>query len=315
MKAKAKRFREVTPCANSSHQWRSHTLAAHERTTNMHHASSRASRLVPAILGLTLLLTTPGASRADDESEHQPIILRADADVGAGILFVHGVDFGATRPPVVTLGGVRLAVQSYSPTDVVATLDPGLAAGSYPLHVGTYSHRHHDGQPERWASLDVTLGAQGPKGDQGVPGSQGLPGPTGPQGVTGPTGEPGLQGQKGDTGDTGPQGPTGQKGDKGDPGSGGGTLLVTTVVSGPVGLCGTWDPTSCSAAGGAVATCPAGTVVVGGGYQSGRGQSLAVFIGQNGPSSQNGWAVSASNTDPIFGWEFYAVAQCLSVGP
>lgn len=72
----------------------------------------------------------------------------------------------------------------------------------------------YEGTEAEW--LASLVGAQGPKGDDGLQGPQGLQGPKGDQGEKGDTG---ATGPKGDTGDTGPQGPkgdTGAKGDKGD---------------------------------------------------------------------------------------------------
>lgn len=98
--------------------------------------------------------------------------------------------------------------------------------------------------PEGQQGLQGPAGAQGPIGPQGIQGIQGGTGPTGPQGIQGIQGETGLTGPqgissyqvwlnngnsgtgadflaaiKGEKGDTGATGSTGAKGDKGDTGA------------------------------------------------------------------------------------------------
>ena len=65
---------------------------------------------------------------------------------------------------------------------------------------------------EKIATIELTPGPKGDKGDTGEAGPKGDTGERGPQGEIGP------QGPKGDIGETGPQGPAGEKGDKGDTG-------------------------------------------------------------------------------------------------
>jgi hypothetical protein len=61
-------------------------------------------------------------------------------------------------------------------------------------------------------------GAQGPKGDTGLPGEQGAAGPQGDKGEPGPVGPVGPDGPKGARGDQGPKGARGPAGEKGAPG-------------------------------------------------------------------------------------------------
>lgn len=56
---------------------------------------------------------------------------------------------------------------------------------------------------------EVSVGPQGPKGEQGEQGPKGEKGDPGEQGPQGETGPQGPQGPKGDTGEQGPQGPAG----------------------------------------------------------------------------------------------------------
>src|SRR5690349_20880140 len=106
-----------------------------------------------------------------------PLILHADAD-GAN-LFIHGSGFG-TRSGTVTLGGQRLGVASWSPTDIVAVMPKAPASASYLLTV----------TPSRGAcvkaAFDVAIGLG--SGTQGPPGPAGPAGPAGPSGPAGATG-------------------------------------------------------------------------------------------------------------------------------
>lgn len=84
------------------------------------------------------------------------------ADVAGGQLFVHGSGFGVFKTPLVTLGGIQLAVVSYSPTDVVATV-PGADPGTYSLHVKSFTTANKGSDD----TLAVTVGAVGPQGPPG----------------------------------------------------------------------------------------------------------------------------------------------------
>ncbi len=99
-------------------------------------------------------------------------ITRAEVDVAGGTLFVHGQGFGA-QPATVLIDRSVLDVQSYSPTDLVAALPQGIQSGTYRLVVvrapGNAS-----------ASMDVTIGAEGPQGPAGPAGPAGRRGRRGP---------------------------------------------------------------------------------------------------------------------------------------
>src|SRR5262245_16845932 len=71
----------------------------------------------------------PGRHEGSDHGEG-PVILTADAD-GAN-LFIHGTGFG-TRNGTVTLGGQRLAIASWSPSDIVAVMPARSASATYLL--------------------------------------------------------------------------------------------------------------------------------------------------------------------------------------
>jgi hypothetical protein len=94
-------------------------------------------------------------------------------------------------------------------------------------------------------------GARGPAGPAGAQGATGPAGPAGAQGATGPAGPAGAQGA---TGPAGPAGAAGAAGAQGPPGP----VSLTYVASADTPLpAGTQQF--------AVATCPAGMVVTGGG--------------------------------------------------
>jgi len=95
---------------------------------------------------------------------------------------------------------------------------------------------------------NLTIGAVGPTGADGVAGKDGATGPiglTGADGVQGPIGPVGLTGAKGDTGatglkgDIGPQGVAGPKGDTG--------AIGATGLTGPTGAQGLAAPDSSNA--------------------------------------------------------------------
>jgi hypothetical protein len=91
----------------------------------------------------------------------------------------------------------------------------------------------------------------------GPPGPRGPTGAMGPAGPQGPTGAMGTAGPVGATGATGPAGPAGPPGPKGDPGGAGGSpfagFQVVTVNETGTGVLR------------AIATCPNGKVLIGGG--------------------------------------------------
>jgi Collagen triple helix repeat (20 copies) len=114
-------------------------------------------------------------------------------------------------------------------------------------------------------------------------------------GPQGPRGEPGAQGPKGAAG------PLGPKGDKGDPGPAGisGYQVTTATIVTPV------DP---GQIGAAAATCPTGTLPIGGGVNS--GQPLAIHVSA---PVDNYWLVNAfnlGNTKTQF--KVYAVCAAVS---
>ena len=177
------------------------------------------------------------AAKGDSDG---PRILQADADTSN--LFIHGTGFG-TKNGTVTLGGQRLGVASWSPTDIVAVVPQSLLPASYLLTV-TPAH----GRCVR-AAFDVAVGAGG-QGSVGPPGPVGPAGPAGPRGATGPAG---AAGPAGPIGPAGPQGPSGLTGPPGATGPAG--------ANGPPGPAGAIGPPGPAGPQGPIGfTGPAGSV-------------------------------------------------------
>ena len=157
------------------------------------------------------------------------------------------------------------------------------------------------------------MGVTGPVGTTGATGVVGEPGPTGP---TGATGLQGIQGLSGDVGPTGPSG-VGFTGATGVVGPIGATGLPG--LNGPAGATGlngisgheivavsdtsTTDPKILTV------TCPAGKVVVGGGYTS---STQSIQIQQNNPSSNNTWTVDLNKTTTGGEWTAAVYAICVA---
>src|SRR3712207_4855983 len=136
-------------------------------------------------LMLAALVFCPAPSAAQTP---QPVITRVEV-VYNGLypqtLNIFGSNFNAIQSgrasaPSVTLDGTPLAVVSRTDTTIVANTTPFrlFGPGTYLLKLESI-----DG---KFATMDVTLGAQGPIGPQGTQGVQGPAGPAGPQGQTGP---------------------------------------------------------------------------------------------------------------------------------
>ena len=155
----------------------------------MRTTTRRSPRLLLTLGPLVLLLGTALPAAADF------VINRVQIDEPAGEIEIYGLNFPAAAP-LVTLEGAPLNVISNNTTQVIATLPPGTAAGTYLLRVIEQAGAGPLGGRSS-ASFNATIGAEGPVGPVGPAG------PAGPQGVPGPQGPPGI---------TGPQGPIGPAG-------------------------------------------------------------------------------------------------------
>lgn len=137
----------------------------------------------------------------------------------------------------------------------------------------------------------------------------GPPGPTGPQGPVGPTGPAGPAGPTGLTGPIGPMGPTGATGLQGPQGAPG--------VSGFERVSGESTPIDDTPGKIAHATCPAGKVVIGGGYAiSNTTDTIVPRI--NGPHQDDPtttWTVIAHRMTGASEWSLRAFALCAWSSP
>lgn len=172
------------------------------------------------VLGLVLVISTGVPVSA--QKKEQLVVHSATVDFSNYELTIRGSAFGTTAPHVF-VETTMLTVVFSTDTQIVATLPPAIADGTYLLTVvrGTQAvdrdvfhlsvHAPVPGPPG-------PAGPQGPQGEVGPQGPQGETGATGPQGPTGPAGPQGPQGETGPQGPAGPQGPQGETGPQGAPG-------------------------------------------------------------------------------------------------
>jgi hypothetical protein len=177
---------------------------------------------------------------------------------------------------------------------------PGLSA--YELAVGL---GYSSGLKDWLQSLVGPKGDEGPVGPSGAPGIQGPPGPKGedglpgPQGPAGEPGVPGVQGPKGDAGAAGEPGPAGEPGAPGLNGVSGWEIVYSDAAYGSA------DQT-------AVATCPAGKKVIGGGpFSEVASGTFTINIYRSYPSAENEWTVSGYRANSTT-WKLTAYAVCVT---
>ena len=99
------------------------------------------------------------------------------------------------KAPTVLLNGAPLTIDSFTNTQIVATLPANTTAGTYVVIVAS--------SIGEFTEVDLTYGAAGPQGPVGPPGATGAQGPPGPQGPEGIMGNPGPQGPAGPAGPAG----------------------------------------------------------------------------------------------------------------
>ena len=192
----------------------------------------------------------------DPDNPTSIMIIGTDLDFGSGPLSVTLGEFGA-----LTVTGTP------NDTLIEADLPAGIFPGDFLL---TISNGNGQSQNDEY---DLTIGAVGPQGDQGVQGKLGDTGAQGVQGKLGDTGAQGVQGKLGDTGAQGAQGKIGPAGPPGAPGgSGSGITGYQIVVSGWHCKSG-FAPGPCNTIQGPVGLlpqtvfCPAGKRVLSGGFE------------------------------------------------
>jgi len=168
-----------------------------------------------------------------------PSIQAASTDAARTTLFISGANFSSTVSVYLgslQLGGILIGGQG---TQLIASLPPSVAVGSYRLVVM---------QASGSATFDVAIGANGatgPTGPTGPAGNDGLMGPQGEIGPMGPVGPAGPAGAVGPAGANGPAGPVGAQGPQGVQG-----LTGPAGPQGAQGIQGPVGPTG--AAGGAI---------------------------------------------------------------
>jgi hypothetical protein len=155
---------------------------------------------------------------------------------------------------------------------------PGLLANEGALRVIDTDK----GQACRANELAVDWNQKGAKGDAGPQGPKGDPGPQGPKG------DPGIQGLQGPKGDTGPQGPPGE------PGAARGYEIVQASSQNAF----------------AVAQCPDGKKVLGGGGSAGADD---VLQGSAPIDDGHAWGVVREVLDPPIDGSVTAWAICAEV--
>lgn len=239
-------------------------------------------RILMAVAAVAAAFHAP-ASHASASNDNDAVITEVRANAAGSALVVTGANLGGGTPKL-TLGTLAtpLAVTSASSTQIVAQLPAGVSPGSYllTLTVGKRKDKSGDDEEARGDEFWVTLGAAGSQGPAGATGAQG---PAGPAGATGP------QGPAGPVGATGPQGPAGPSGSLSS------LEVITDRNFGP--LDGVVE---------LFATCPAGSVVTGGGFHA---FSAAI---QDSGKSGNGWRIEAFTAN-VFGAHIQAKAICLQL--
>jgi Collagen triple helix repeat (20 copies) len=160
---------------------------------------------------------------------------------------------------------------------------PGLLANEGALRVIDTEK----GQACRANELAVDWNQKGAKGDVGPQGPKGDPGPQGPKGDQGIQGAQGIQGEAGPKGDTGPQGPAGEVR---------GYTIVTALAPQDIDI--------------AVAHCPPGTKVIGGGGTAGLD---AVIVASAPDGNGTGWNVVRDADSRPFQASMAAYAICANV--
>ncbi len=196
------------------------------------------------IIALMFLVSTFAPAAAFAQSVLRITKAAVDTSSNPWVLVIDGENFTQGQAwPVVFLGRQMLTLTG-TPTSshIQASVSP-MQAATYLLIVSRGS------DASSYDTMDLTIGAQGPKGNtgpagpQGPAGSVGPAGPTGPKGdtgpagVAGPAGPQGSAGAAGPAGDAGPQGPQGPAGPQGPQGPAGGV-----GPQGPMGPMGPEGP-------------------------------------------------------------------------
>ena len=156
-------------------------------------------------------------------------------------------------------------------------------------------------------------GPTGSRGPTGPPGAKGAPGPPGPPGANGAPGPPGSRGPTGANGAPGPRGPTGPPGPPGPTGPGparpaGSQIITATTPTSPASLVSNAE-TNLS-----TATCPVGTILLGGGAAIAQSGNTFGAIEISEPVGDTAWQAKAivTSTDDTGSLRVKAYAVCSS---
>jgi Collagen triple helix repeat (20 copies) len=264
-------------------------------------------------------------ARFDDfDRLNKVVVLAAFVDVENQTVTLRGLNFGK-KVPTVFCETYRMKVLRSSETEVVVRFPEAVEDGTYLFTVARGNGDSERGEfyvtklasggggetgtagpagPEGPAGPQGPVGPQGPAGPQGVAGAAGAPGEAGPAGApgaVGPAGPQGLQGLQGATGAPGAPGLPGAQGPAGPAGPAGGLVgyeQVQVVNDPALTVAGN------AAALSIIAWCPAGKVLVGGGYEPAPSATTngAIWLTPiaSGPvastdGTQWGWSVTLRN--------------------
>jgi hypothetical protein len=229
-------------------------------------------------LHLGFAVTALGQKDTSKDIDKRMVIAAAKVEFAGNLatrILIIGINFGSSALDV-RLAGLPLLYTHRPWTNIIEAIPPNdLVPGTYLLSVSAGT------APNEFATIDITVGTQGPIGLQGPKGDTGATGPAGSKGDTGPTGQTGAQGPKGDAGPTGPIGAQGSQGPKGEMGA--------TGAQGPKGQMGALGPQGIQGITGATgatgATGPKGEM----GTQGPQGiQGPTGAIGASGPKGEMG---------------------------
>jgi len=197
-------------------------------------------------------------------------------DLGKQSVNASKIKPGAVRSKALLDGAVAPADLSAAVHDLIATAVTG-AAGP-------------EGPEGPAGPAGGPAGPQGPEGPEGAVGPQGPAGPVGPAGADGADGEDGAQGPAGPTGATGAVGPAGVSGYE--------------LATNQAGFSG-------NGAKSVSVSCPAGTVALGGGYQS----TVPVNVSASSPTGGGaGWTVTVNRTSGKGSFTVTVTATCAQAG-
>ena len=230
------------------------------------------------------------ASAASANPLAHQICLKNNASIPPGYKFVLGVNLSDSA--CATLGGIANLSFDNAPPGGTGPVGPvGITGPTGPA--GPTGGTGGTGQ--------IGAGGNpGPQGLQGPTGGSGAIGGTGGTGPTGGTGILGLTGNQGLIGQDGPQGGIGLPGAVGPVGPSGGAapvILVTGPVQAPIVGGGTFAGNFTVAS---VATCPAGTSILGGGGHIGLTGGTSGALTSTYPSG-NSWIAGAMVTHAAAG--------------